>query len=76
MRIHGAMTTPTKRKRSESEGAGARIAASKATLRSAALAYAKVANLDPSSRRWRRRWRALRLAAIGMVADLVEAATQ
>jgi hypothetical protein len=35
-----------------------------------------VANLDPSSRRWRRRWRALRLAAIGMVADLVKVATQ
>jgi hypothetical protein len=70
------MAKPTKRKRPESEGAGARIAASQEALRSAALAYAKVANLDPSSRRWRHRWRALRLAALRMYADLVKVVTQ
>jgi hypothetical protein len=48
------MTKPTKRKRPESEGAGARVAVSEARLRSAALAYAKVANLAPTDRRWRR----------------------
>ena len=48
------MTRPTKRKRSESEGAGQRIVVSEVMLRSAALAYAAVANLDPSDPRWRR----------------------
>jgi hypothetical protein len=70
------MAKPTKRKRPESEGAGAWIAASQETLRSAALAYAKVANLARTDRRWRRHWRALRLAALRMYADLVDAATQ
>ena len=68
------MTKPTKRKRSESEGAGERVVVSEVMLRSAALAYAAVANLDPSDPRWRRCWRALRLAAIGMVAEILEAA--
>jgi hypothetical protein len=49
---------------------------SEAALRSAALAYAKVADLDPSSRRWRYRWRVLRRAALRMVADRVDAVTQ
>jgi hypothetical protein len=50
--------------------------ASEVALRSAACAYAKVANLAPSDRRWRRRWRALRLAALRMYADLVKVATR
>jgi hypothetical protein len=64
------MTKPTKRKRSESEDAGVRVVVSEVMLRSAALAYAAVANLDPSDLRWRRCWRALRLAATGMVAAI------
>jgi hypothetical protein len=68
------MAKPTKRKRSKSEGSGEM--ASEVALRSAALAYAKVADLPPTDRRWRRRWRALRLAALWMYADLVEVATQ
>ena len=54
------MTKPIK-KRSESE------VVSEVMLRSAALAYAAVANLDPSDPRWCRCWRALRLAATEMV---------
>src|SRR5882672_10429338 len=73
MRIQGAMAKPTKRKRPESEGAEEKIVASEVMLRSAALAYAAVANLDPSDLRWRRCWRALRLAATGMVAEIREA---
>jgi len=64
----GAMTKPTKRKRPESE------VVSEVMLRGAALAYAAVANLDPSDPRWCRCWRALRLAATGMVAEIREAA--
>jgi len=47
---------------------------SEVMLRRAALAYAAVAHLDPSDPRWRRCWRALRLAATGMVAATQEAA--
>ena len=64
------MTNPTKRKRSESEDAGERIVVSEVMLRSAALAYAAVANLDSSDPRWRRCWRALRLAAFRMAEAL------
>jgi hypothetical protein len=64
------MTKPTKRKRSESEGAGARIVESEVMLRGAAINYAAVAKLDPSHPNWRRHWRKLRRAAIGMVAAI------
>jgi hypothetical protein len=47
---------------------------SEVMLRRAALAYAAVADLDPTDPRWRRCWRALRLAAIGMVAEIRETA--
>jgi hypothetical protein len=67
------MAKPTKKKRSESEDAGERVVVSEVMLRNAALAYAAVANLDPSDLRWGRCWRALRLAAIGMVAAIREA---
>src|SRR4051812_29172017 len=66
------MTKPTKRKRAESEDAGERVV-SEAMLRRAALAYAAVANLDPSDPRWRRCWCALRLTATGMVAAVASA---
>src|SRR5262245_19396833 len=62
------MTKPIKKRRSESE------VVSEVKLRKAALAYAAVANLDPSDPRWRRCWRALRLAATGMVAATQKAA--
>ena len=68
------MAKPTKRKRPESEGVGERSVVSEVMLRRAALAYAAVANLDPSDPRWRRCWRALCLAATGMVAQILEAA--
>jgi hypothetical protein len=68
------MTKPTKRKRSEPEDAGERVVVSEVMLRRAALAYAEVAKLDPSDPRWRRCWRALRLAATGMVAATQKAA--
>jgi hypothetical protein len=71
----GAMTKPTKRKRSESEGAGGRIVLFEVTLRGAAIKCAAVAKLDPSHPDWRRGWRDLRRAAIRMVAKL-EAAGQ
>jgi len=66
------MTKPTKRKRSESEGAEARIVASEVVLRATAISYAAVAALDqdPSHPMWRRCWLELRCAAIGMVAEL------
>jgi len=64
----GGMTKPTRRKRSESE------VVSEVMLRRAGLAYAAVANLDPSDLRWRHCWRALSVAAIGMVAAIQEAA--
>ena len=64
------MTKPTKRKRSASEVAEERVLVSEVMLRRAACAYAEVANLDPSDPRWRRCWRALRLSAIGMVAEI------
>ena len=67
------MTKPPKRQRPESEGAEG-IVVSEVMLRRAALAYAEVANLDPSDPRWRRCWRALRLAATGMVAEIREMA--
>jgi len=71
----GVMTKPTnKRKRSEPEDAGERVVVSEVMLRHAALAYAAVANLDPSDPRWRRCWRALYLAAIGTVGAIQEAA--
>src|SRR3954453_18244903 len=65
-----AMTRPAKRKRPKSEDAGERIVVSEVMLRNAALTYAAVANLDPFDQRWRRCWRALRLAATGMVATM------
>jgi len=68
------MAKPTKRKRSEPEDAGERIVVSEVMLRRAALAYAAVARLDTSDPRWRRCWRALSVAAIGMVAAIQEAA--
>jgi hypothetical protein len=64
------MSKPTKRKRSESEDAGERVVVSEVMLRSAALAYAAVAKLDPSHPNWRRYWRKLRRAAVGMVAAI------
>jgi hypothetical protein len=57
------MAKPTKRKRSGSEVAEARVVASEVMLRRAALTYAGAANLGPSDPRWRRCWRALQLAA-------------
>ena len=63
-----AMAKPTKKKRSESEDAGETVVVSEVMLRTAALAYAAVANLDPSDPRWRRCWCALRLSAVRMVA--------
>src|SRR5262245_32840010 len=63
----GPMTKPTKGKRSESE------VVSEVMLRRAALAYAAVAHLDPSDPRWRRCWRALSVAAIGMTAEIRKA---
>src|SRR6185436_5131751 len=69
----GAMTKPTKKKRAESEGAGERIVVSEVVLRRAALAYAAVAHLDTSDPRWRRCWRALSVAATGMVAAIQKA---
>src|SRR5262245_56952473 len=64
------MIRPAKRKRPESEGVGARVVVSVVTLRGAALAYAAVANLGSSDPRWRRCWRALYLAATGMVSAM------
>src|SRR3954466_7548943 len=52
------MTKPPKKKRSRSEVAEERVVAAEVMLRRAALAYAKVAELDPSDPRWRRCWRA------------------
>jgi hypothetical protein len=57
------MPKPTKRKRSASEVAEERVRVSEEMLREAALAYAAVAELDPTDPRWRRCWRALQLAA-------------
>ena len=74
MRTQRTMTKPSKRKRPESEGARARIILSEVALRRAANAYAAVANLDPSHPSWRRSWRELRRAAIGMVAEIREEA--
>jgi len=68
------MTKPTKRERSESEGARERVVVSEVMLRSAAISYAVVAKLDPSHPNWRRHWRKLRRAAIGMVAEVLESA--
>ena len=68
------MTKPTKRKRSESEDAEARIVASEVMLRAAANNYAAVAALDPSHPMWRRCWLELRCAAIGMIAEMEAAA--
>ena len=68
------MPKPPKKKRSRSEVAEERVRVSEVMLRRAALAYAAVANLDPSDPRWRRCWHALRLAATGMVAEIQEAA--
>ena len=64
------MAKPTKRKRSKSEDAEARIVASEVILRATAINYALVAALDPSDPLWRRCWLELRCAAIGMVAVL------
>jgi len=69
------MAKPTKRKRSESEDAEARIVASEVMLRATAISYAAVGALDPSDPMWHRCWLELRCAAIGMVAEL-EAAGQ
>jgi hypothetical protein len=68
------MPKPTKKKRSRSEVAEERVRVSEVTLRHAACAYAAVAKLDSSDPRWRRCWRALRLAATGMVAEIREVA--
>jgi len=68
------MAKPTKRKRSEPEGAEARIVASEVMLRATAINYAAVAALDPSDPMWRRCWLELRCAAIGMVAEIQEGA--
>jgi hypothetical protein len=57
------MTKPPKKKRSRSEVAEEKVRVSEEMLREAALAYAAVANLDPSDPRWLRCWRALQLAA-------------
>ena len=57
------MAKPTKRKRSGSEVAEERVVMAEVALRRAALAYSEVASLDPSDPRWRRRRRALQLAA-------------
>lgn len=64
------MAKPTKRKRSGSEIAEERVVVAEVALHRAALAYAEVANLDPSDPRWRRRWRALELAAFRVAAAL------
>ena len=68
------MPKPTTKKRSPSEVAEEKALVSEVMLRRAALAYAAVADLDPTDPRWRRCWRVLRLAAIGMVAEIREAA--
>jgi hypothetical protein len=57
------MPKPTQKKRSQSEVAEEKALAAEVMLRKAALAYAAVANLDPSDPRWRRCWRALLIAA-------------
>ena len=57
------MPKPPTKKHSRSEVAEERVRVSEVALRRAALAYAAVANLDPSDPRWRRCWRALQLAA-------------
>ena len=57
------MTKPPKKKRSRSEVAEERVRVSEVMLRRAACAYAAVADLDSTDRRWRRCWRALQLAA-------------
>jgi hypothetical protein len=67
------MPKPTQKKRSQSEVAEEKALAAEVMLRKAALAYAEVAKLDPSDPRWRRCWRALRLAATGMVAATASA---
>ncbi len=64
------MPKPPKKKRSPSEAAEERVRRSGVTLRHAACAYAKVAKLDPSDPRWRRRWRALELAAFRLAEAL------
>ena len=63
------MTKPTKKRRSAEVGEE-RVLALELTLRKAAVAYATVASLDPSDPRWRRRWRALQLAAFRVAAAL------
>ena len=70
----GAMAKPTKRKRPESEGVGARIVESEVMLRGAAISYAAVAKLDPSHPDWLRHWRELRRAAFRVVVAIQEAA--
>ena len=57
------MPNSPKKKRSPSEVAEEKALAAEVMLRRAALAYAEVADLDPSDPRWRRCWRALQLAA-------------
>src|SRR3954464_7623685 len=64
------MAKPTKRKRSKSADAEARIVASEVILRATAINYALVAALDPSDPLWRRCWLELRCAAIGRVAEV------
>ena len=68
------MTKAPKKKRSQSEVAEERVRVSEVMLRRAACAYAAVAELDSSDPRWRRCWCALRLAAIGMAAQIPDAA--
>ena len=57
------MPKPTTKKRSPSEVAEEKAQAAEEMLRKAALAYAEVAQMDPSDPRWRRCWRALLIAA-------------
>src|SRR5690242_16550507 len=68
------MPKPTQKKRSRSEVAEERVRVSEVMLRQAALAYAAVANLDTSDSHWRRGWRALYLAAMGVSGAIQEAA--
>ena len=70
MRIRWGMPKPTQKKRSPSGVAEEKAQAAEEMLRKAALAYAAVANLDPSDSRWRRCWRALLIAAFRVAETL------
>ncbi len=64
------MPNSPKKKRSPSEVAEEKALAAEMRLRKAALAYAAVANLDPTDPRWRRCWRALLIAAFRVAETL------